>query len=883
VLTGRRIGIYEIQQPLGAGGMGEVYRARDPKLGRDVAIKLLPAHLTADPDRLARVEREARTLALLNHPHIGAIYGLEDADGVRALILELIDGETLADALAGGPLPLKRALTVAGQMADALDHAHRRGVVHRDLKPSNIMLTKAGAKLLDFGLAKWAQPLILAESTLTATRSADPRNLTREGTILGTLRYMAPEQLEGREADARADIFAFGAVLHEMVTGRKAFEGPSEASLIAAILTAQPAAPSTILPSIPARLDRVVQKCLDKDPDNRWQSARDLADELSWIASEIGQPVPIAQRTRATGLRMAAFAALAAAGTAGWTGWSLARARQTATPGAITRFVVQPPEGIVPNFFDISPDGSLVAYIGMDRGQRRLFLRRMDQFEAVPLQGTEGASDPFFSSDGQWVGFFADHRILKVDVRTGAAPIVLSTGVGAFGSWSSDGTIVFANVGTGVRRMSAEGGEPREITTVRKPAEYDHHSPQLLPGGAALLLTVHQGVERFSIAVESLASGQRQIIIESAFAGRYLPSGHIVFASGSTIRAVPFDVRRLAVTGPPITLVEHVATVPNDGIGGFRVSATGSLVYAPERPIAGRTLTWIDRSGAETPLPISPRGFTSARVSPDGTRLAFAAADGDREDIWTYDIATQALHRATFEDSNRVPLWSKDGKRIVYETLRRGAHSLNWQPADGSGAPDLLRSSANRLHPGAWTPDGRALLYVESPPNDRGDILRMRLDGDRTPEPVIQKRGEGFYDYPSFSPDGHWLSYTSDTSGHAEVYVQPYPDPGPPRQVSVDGGHVGQWARDGRELFIRNAGQIFAVPVTIANGFSAGRPVRLFESRYVAERLTGIPYDLAADGRFLMIKRSEHEQSPPRLNVVLNWTDELTRRVPSSK
>jgi len=901
-LTGRRIGMYEIRARLGVGGMGEVYRARDLKLGRDVAIKVLPADLTDDAERLARFEREARTLASLNHSHIGAIYGLEDADGIRALVLELIEGETLAEALGGKPLPIGRALTLAVQIAEALDHAHRRRVTHRDLKPSNIMLTKAGAKLLDFGLAKWTRPAAaITPSDLSPTLTADPKSLTHEGTILGTLNYMAPEQLEGREADARSDLFAFGAVLYEMVTGRKAFEGQSQATVIAAILTSQPPAPSTMQAVVPARLDRVVQKCLAKDPDARWQSARDLADELKWIAEEAARPAALTAG-RATGSALArsrrlsigavpAIALAAIIGTlGGWTAWKFETSRQLPVARPVTRFVVQAPgAATISGGFDISPDGGQLVYSAVERGVRRLFLRRVDQFDSAPLPRTEGATSPFFSPDGQWVGFSAENKLLKIDIRAAGTPVVLCTGGGAIAAWLTDGTILFQSTGNGIQRVSAEGGEPRVVTTVsQKAMEYDHHSPQLLPGGQALLFTIHEGVERFSVAIQSLTSGQRKIIIESGFSARYSPSGHIVYASGSTIRAVPFDLHRLEVTGPSISLIEHVATIPNDGNGMFRLSENGSLVFQPERSIAGRRLTWVDRSMAETPLPILPQAFTTARVSPDGKQLAFAAADGDREDVWVYDLATETTTRATLDDTNRAPLWTSDGRRLAYEKLRAGTHYLFWQPADGSGAPELLLSARDRLHPGAWTPDGRALLYVDSPPSDRSDIRALGLDGEHRSQPLVQKPAGAFQDtyadLPSFSPDGRWLAYTSNETGRAQVYVQAFPGPVPRHQVTLDGGFAPVWRRDGQELFFLGGGQMFAVPVNTTRGFSEGKPVRLFEKSYVADRLlAGSPFDVAPDGRFLMIKPSDEEQTPPRLNVILNWVDELVRRVPSAR
>lgn len=891
IVIGSRIGAYEICARLGVGGMGEVYRAHDHTLGRDVAIKVLPAAFSADAERLARFEREARMLASLSHPHIGAIYGLEGSGEVTALVLELIDGETLEARLGRRPLSAPSALTFAVQIAEALDHAHRQGVTHRDLKPANVMLTKAGAKLLDFGLAKWGKgPGGYVNVSGAASGSLKPSgvdSLTEEGVILGTPHYMAPEQLEGQHMDARADVFAFGAVLYEMLTGRKAFDGGSAAAVMAAVLNAEPPPLAAIQPLVPRSLDRVIRKCLVKDPDHRWQSARDLADELRWIAEDVVRPDRTRENRRPfrfgyVGVLMAVATALAA-----WAGWSLSSSRESSPLRSVTRFAVVPSTLIPIGGFDISPDGAMLVYSGGPPGSERLFMRRLDQFSDLPIAGTEGANAPFFSPDGQWVAFFSGGKLLKVNVQTTAPPILLCDALGTGlllngAAWLQDGTIIFARTEKGLQRVSAEGGEPMPLTSLSQtPREFDHHSPSLLPGGEALLFTLHESNGRFDVVAEHLASRERKVLIESAYDATYVPSGHLLFTRNHTLLAVPFDVKRLAVTGPAVTLMEAVAGGSNDGYGGYRLSAGGTLVFRPEPSQDGRTLTWVDRSGAETPLSIAPRAFGSPRVSPDGRRLAFAIAYGGRRDIWTYDIATDGLSRLTRDGDNRTPVWTRDGRRLIYASMGGDGGQLFLQPADGSGAPERLVSGGSLLAPGTSSADGRVFIYVDGHTGPAGShMLVLPMDGERKRQRLLDGPGQEWQ--PSLSPDGQWLAFTSGETARNEIYVAAFPGLESRRQVSVEGGREPVWSRDGRELVYRSGMRMIAVPVDTTRGFSAGKPRVLFEGRYVAGGLDvmGLDYDLAPDGRFLMLKPSADEQAPRGLHVVLNWIEELKRRVP---
>jgi eukaryotic-like serine/threonine-protein kinase len=888
---GRRVGAYEIRARLGAGGMGEVYRAHDHTLGRDVAIKVLPAAFSADRERLARFEREARLLASLSHPHIGAIYGLEGSGDVRALVLELIDGETLEARLRRGPLPAAHALTLAVQIAEALDHAHRQGVTHRDLKPTNVMLTKMGAKLLDFGLAKWGRgPSGYMNLSAPTIKPNGVDSLTEEGMILGTPHYMAPEQLEGKEADARADVFAFGAVLYEMLTGRKAFDGGSAAAIMAAVLNAEPAPLAAIQPQAPRSLERLIRKCLAKDPEDRWQSARDLADELRWIAEDVMRPETAQPQRRRLSFVQAAALVVIASAFAAWVGWSMSRSRTSSPLRAVTSFAVIPSTAATGGF-DISPDGTLLVYSGGPPGSERLFLRRLDQFDDLPIAGTEGANGPFFSPDSQWVAFFSREKLLKVNVQTTAAPILLCDDLGNQNflngaAWLPDGTIIFARMEHGLQRVSAEGGKPTSLTSLsHTPREFDHHSPSLLPGSEALLFTLHESNGRFNVVAELLASRERKVLIESAYDATYVPSGHLLFARDQTLLAIPFDVKRLAVTGPPVTLVENVRGSAVDGFGGYRLSANGTLVFLPEPSHEGRTLTWVDRTGSETPLQIPPRAFSSPRVSPDGRRLAFAIADAGRRDIWTYDIATERLARLTREGDNRTPAWTRDGQRLIYASMGRDGGQLFSQPADGSGAPELLVTGGSLLAPGAWSADGSLFVYVDGHTGPAGShLFGLTMDGERKPQPLL--RGPTVELQPSLSPDGRWLAFMSLETTRSEIFVAALPGPGSRRQVSVEGGRQPLWSRDGRELVYRSGTRMVAVPVdTTTRGFSAGKPRVLFEGRYVTDGLEvmRLDYDLAPDGRFLMIKPGTGEQAPGGLHVVMNWVDELTRRVPKGQ
>jgi eukaryotic-like serine/threonine-protein kinase len=877
-LIGARIAEYVIDAKLGEGGMGEVYRAHDARLGRDVAIKVLPAAVANDRDRLKRFEREARLLAKINHPSIGAIYGLVEANGVRALVLELIEGDTLSAVLARGPLKLERAVSLAAQIADALDHAHRRGITHRDLKPSNIMLTRDGVKLLDFGVGKWTP----ATAEITGTR---PSTLTGEGAIVGTLHYMSPEQLEGRATDARSDVFSFGAVLFEMLSGRKAFDGASQASIIAAVLEAPTPRLTRVTGALATRVDRVLNKCLAKDPDDRWQSAHDLADELRWLMAEAvpgGEAPrisgPATSRRGVTGA-IAVAAALLILVVMGWT--STWRSSAVVTPASTLRFSVQTQAGdLQDGSFDISDDGEQLVYYDETAAGRVLHVRRLDRFDTFALRGSDNAFSPVFSPDGQWVAYARGGVVRKIPVSADASPVVLLEATPALQiTWPTADTILLSGRDQPIRRVSANGGLAEPVTSLQPGTDVDHHGPELLPSGTALLFAAHGKRNRFAIAVQDLRTGARKTLIESGFAPVYSPTGHLLFGRGSAIMAVAFDEERLEVRGDPVVVVEGVSGDPLSGHLNFRLSGNGRLVYLPERATADRLLTWVDRSGRQAPLDIGPRSFENPRVSPDGKQAAFVVRDGGRRDIWVHDIGSGRLARLTENGDNFSPRWLPDGSGLVYSRDDGLASLVVRQRFSGAALDTLGSSTEDELWPSAIDRDGRVLVTVW-PPTSRSYIAQL-IAGSHAPQVLLKTPGE-----PRFgrlSPDGRWLAYAESVSGRPQVFIQGYPEAGLRRQISVGGGLRPEWRRDGKELFFRYRNQMFGVPIETASGLQWGRPQLLFEFDPLSLTLTTGDFDVAPDGRFLVIKPAAAEVEVRPLHVIVNWHNELRSKVPTGE
>ncbi len=892
--SGTRLGPYEIVEPIGAGGMGEVYRARDSRLDRTVAIKILPQHLSSDTERKQRFDREARAISSLQHPNICTLHDVGQENGLDYLVMEHLEGETLAQRLHRGALPNEQVLKTGMEIADALDKAHRQGVVHRDLKPGNVMLTKSGAKLLDFGLAKPTAVSVNSGTLSMAVTAPSPVSpatpVTQQGMVVGTFQYMAPELIEGRDADARSDIFALGAVLYEMTTGRRAFEGKSQLSVASAILEKEPEPITATQPMAPVALEHVVRTCLAKDPEDRWQSAADVKRELKWIAeggsSVSAVPVPGAKRKARERLAWSVAGVMALA--AVLLGWGNLRSRRPETPPAVKRFVVGLPAsqllyaGITTSLA-VSPDGRYFVYrASLPTGGWQLFLHSMSALNPTMLSGAEGGMNPFFSPDGAWVGFFAGGKLKKVAVSGGAALAICDAPEGRGASWGSDGTIVFGvAAGLGLFRASANGGKAEELTRVGA-GQLSHRWPEILPGGEDVLFAI-QGTtvdwNTASIAVLSLKTGKIRTLIEGGTNPHYSPTGHIVFGRNDVLMAAPFDLKRLEVTGPPIPVLEDVYMNRVNGNVQVALSAEGTLVYlAGAGGEAPRELVWVDRKGTAKPLGVTPAGFEQPSLSPDGRKIALHIRPPS-DDIWVYDLGRGTLARLTFQPGeDESPAWSPDGKRVAFSSsLTDRPRSVVWKNADGSGTEDVITTTGFHIHLGSFTHDGRLLAYTNYESETRGDIWLLPLTEERKPRPFLNTPFNEID--PKISPDGRWIAYASDETGREEVYVQSLEGSGGKYQISTDGGFGALWARNGRELFYRKDNKAMAVTVTTNPGFAASTPRTLFEGTYdIHPRREGV-WDITPDGqRFLMVRPTAHESSQDQFRVVLNFSTEIKRR-----
>ncbi|MGH9363849.1 MAG: protein kinase domain-containing protein, partial [Thermoanaerobaculia bacterium] len=862
--AGSRLGPYEVLAAIGAGGMGEVYRAKDTRLEREVAIKVLPPHLSSSEEMRQRFEREARAISQLSHPHICALYDVGSHEGTEYLVMELLEGETLAARLVKGPLPTEQLLRFGVEIADALDKAHRQGIVHRDLKPGNVMLTKSGVKLLDFGLAK-ALPSPSGRGqgeglTSLPTAMGSP-NLTQEGTILGTFQYRAPEQLEGKDADARTDIFAFGATLYEMATGNKAFSGTSQASLISAIMKEEPAPISTVQPTTPPALDRVIRKCLAKDPEDRWQNAADLGSELKWIGegSQAGAAAPLAARGGRRGLSFVTGIAVGVL-TAGAGVWTVVRSRPAAVRPLERFSILLPADAPLrlygPQSLAVSADGTRVVYVAERGGTTQLYVRVMDQLEAVPIRGTEGATSPFFSPDSQWVGFCASEKLQKVSIEGGTPQAICEAAEFRGGTWGADDTIVFGGGGSGLRLVRASGGTPKVLTSPdSKKGEVGHWWPEILPGGDNVLFQIPgagAGTLESNIALLSLKTGKSRPLLEGSNP-RYVASGHVLFLRGNTLLAAPFDLSRLEFTGPAVTMLDGVLRI--DPISGslFGPSGRGALVYAPQF-LTRHALVWVDRHGAVSTLPAEPRNYEEPRVSPDGQRIAVTIRRGLSSDIWVYDAPKGALTRLTFGSiEEETPIWSPDSKRVAFSSARsQQERAVCSKAADGGGQEELL-FTAQHPHLGSWSSDGKTIAFTNYGPDMAGDLAAAVVGSKGGSSSFLRTR---FNEHaPKMSPDGRWLAYVSNESGRDEVYVQAFPGPGGKWQISSDGGSEPVWSRDARELFFRNGDKMLVVQTATQPSFSAASPQLLFQGRFVPTRRGEAAYDVAPDGqRFLMVR-----------------------------
>ena len=913
--TGTTIGVYEVTGHLGTGGMGEVYRARDTKLDREVALKVLPDAFTKDPDRLARFEREAKVLASLNHPNIGGIYGLEDSHSTssgqagRALVLELVDGPTLADRIAQGPIPLDDALSIATQIAEALEAAHEQGVIHRDLKPANVKVKTDGTvKVLDFGLAKAFQPdasdpSVSMSPTMSLTAAA-----TQIGMIVGTAAYMAPEQAAGKAVDKRCDIWAFGVVLHEMLTGQRLFGGEDVSHTLAYVLTRE-IDWGSLAGDTPDTLRRLLRRCLERDPRKRMRDIGEARIALNEAEAEEepqgSAETPHTDRVVAPELRRwqrpVVIAGVLVALAVGAVGSRLFWTPALPSPEPKRFTVTLPDSDTLPagtgELLALSPDGRTLVYAGTHDGVPQLFRRPIDQFEATPMPGTEGGGAPFFSPDGQWVGFDIGQQLSKVAMAGGPPQTLVEDASMRGADWGADDLIVYGvnAPGGGLMQIPAAGGEPTPLFT----SEDQRRSwyPQVLPESNAVLFTLADAstVNVGELHLLQLDTGAHRTLLPNAVAGRLLSTGHLVFVRSGALWAVPFDRTSLAIAGTPVPVVEGVR-VEGGGAVQYGTADDGSLVYIPGPTATGlRSLVWVDRGGEEEVLTLSARDYQGLSLSPDGTRAAvIAGQDGGNTDVWVSELARGTLTRLTSQPGvDTYPLWSPDGQHVVFVSIEGGRPTVYRRVADGSGTPERLLTDETTIEfvPSDWSPDGETLFLTALSPEADGDIGMVSSDGSGTWEPLLQTSANERS--PAISPDGRWLAYDSDESGRFEVYVQRFPEILGRQQVSVGGGHRPRWSEDGRELFYLRApaGPPTAVArVTVETTDSDppvlafGEEALLFDWRYYSPNSAARQWDLHPDGqRFLMITSGREEvdgSGRAEINVVLDWFEELKARVP---
>ncbi|MBK9065206.1 MAG: serine/threonine-protein kinase [Acidobacteria bacterium] len=891
IAAGTRLGPYEVLSLLGAGGMGEVYKARDTRIDREVALKVLPEEFFEGEEGRGRFEREARLLASLNHPGIATLYSFEEVPSSSSsssrhlLVMELVEGETISSRLARGPIPLEQMLPIGIQIADALDRAHRQGIVHRDLKPANVMLTKGGVKLLDFGLAKTLAPQAAPSGVTSLPTMASPQHLTQQGTILGTFQYMAPEQLEGGDADARSDIFSFGAVLFEMATGRRAFDGKSQASLIGSILKDTPPAASSLAPMTPPALDRVIATCLAKDPDDRFQTAHDVRLQLQWITeggSQAGVPAPVAHRRKSRerlAWTIAAAALVLAAGLAAVV------VRAGRKPERIFRSALPPPEGT--NFWldsngpgpaVISPDGRQVAFTASNAsGKVNLYVRTLDAAEAHVLSGAEGAQYPFWSPDGRSLGYFAAGKLRTIDA-TGGSPLTLCAAAeGKGGTWSPAGVIVFTPGPTSpLFKVSEKGGEATPLTKLDVARGDDsHRHPRFLPDGKHFLY-IARSLKAFSdghpVLAASVDGGTEKLILRSPAMALYA-SGHLLYLRESTLMARPFDARRLAFTGDAAPVAEKILMPAiGTGIGVFSASQNGILVYQTARGEQTARLQWFTRDGKPDGTLGEPADYADVALSPDGKQAVATIRDqatGTR-DLWIFDLARGVRTRFTFDPADDVsPLWSPDGGAVVFSSNRKGHYDLYRKALDGSSEEEAIFASDADKYPSSFTPGGRSLVFQE-PAKDVGIEIRiLALDGSRKPEPWLRTK---FNEFPSpLSPNGKWLPYSSEESGRWEVYVTSFPRQGRKWQISTEGGAYAYWSTDGREILYHDLGGMIHAVTVAERGetLEVGQSRPLF--RAPGPNPSGASFSPTADHqRFLVV--GEGQKPNALLDVVVNWT-----------
>jgi serine/threonine-protein kinase len=864
--------------------MGEVYKAKDQKLGRDVAIKVLPEEFAKDADRVARFQREAKLLASLNHPNIAAIYGLEESSGIHFLVLELIEGDTLADRLKRGAIPVEESLKLALQIAEALEAAHEKGVIHRDLKPANIKITPDGKiKVLDFGLAKafaGEQSEVNLSHSPTLSEAA-----TLQGVILGTAAYMSPEQARGKPVDKRTDIWAFGCVLYEMLTGKAAFQGEDVTEILAAVVKS--GVNLDLLPAnIHPRVRELLTRCLQKDPKRRYSGISDVQYEIEQVLTDPSgvfvQPVTSEKPRKKlrVGVPWVATALILGLIIAGVAVWYL----KPPEPRQVTYFDYHLPEdqnfsGFPYNIVAVSSDGSKIVYAA----NQQLYLKNSNELTARPIQGSD--EDPlnlFFSPDGKWVGYESgsDGSLKKIAIM-GGVPVTLCSEINPAGAnWGTDDMIVFGRQGS-IMRVSASGGIPEEI--IEGEGERFLY-PQILPDGETVLFSIYRGYGDVQVALQSLKTGQRKELFEGNDA-RFLPSGHIIYTAENGLYAIPFDLDTLEISGGPVPLIEGIFRGNPTHPAQWAISDSGTLVYIPGgmRSTAQSTLVWVDREGKEAPLEAEPNDYSSLKISPDGTRVALSITEDENRDMWVYDLIRGTKTRLTRDEADDfLPIWTPDSQRVIFGSIRDGSSSICWKKADGTGQVEQIASVPDgSIWPLSLSSDGNTLFFGQNIEGQTGRSIGMlSMEGDRNPELLIQE--EYNQQYAQISPDGRWLAYWSEESGQEEVYIRAFPDvdSGGRWQVSTRGGRAPLWSPDGRELFYWGPDGIMAVPLETDPIFKLGIPQKLFSGPYFF-------YEVSPDGkRFLMIKRPELTDeemeafAPRKINFVVNWFEELQERVP---
>ncbi len=878
---GSRLGPYEILARIGAGGMGVVYRARDTRLKRTVAIKILQPEFFVDPKRRERLAAEARTVSSLSHPNICVLYDIGQQDGTDYLVMEYLEGETLADRISRGPLSTAELLAVAAEVADALAKAHEQGILHRDLKPSNIMLTKTGAKLLDFGLAKLeanapARSVSSADTISALNLTVPQESLTAAGTLLGTTYYMSPEVLEGNKADVRSDIFAFGAVLYEMATGKRAFEGKAPATVIAAILERDPPAVATVRPESPPALDQLIRSCLAKDPQQRWQSMHDLKIELGWQAGESRKTAEASSGISKARVRekLAWGAALALLAVALFLG--IARSRNGATPPPLVRSSILPPPGWSFMSFDfaLSPDGARLAFVALDKeGKNALWVRGLSASAAQQISGTEGAMFPFWSPDSKRIGFFADGKLKIVGIGGEAVQILCEAQAGRGGTWSRDGTIVFAPFIAGpLYRISDSGGAESSVTRMpREGGGQAHRWPYFLPDGDHFLYFVDWSTpkdpETNGIYAGSLHSGTPKLVSSEITGNVIFSSGHLLYVRDGTLMAQPFDTGRLAMTGPPVAMATHeVMSEQGFSEAGFTASSTGVIIFQSRSDVPTR-LVWFDAAGKELGQ-VPGVGLSFPKYSSDGRLIALVAGDTDSNKMYVdvYDPQRGVTTRLTSGGAETAPVWSRDGKTISYSGFSGAVSTIYQISADGSGSPRVLRQG-NNLSPESWSPDGHFVYmdFAKGVPH-----LMIYSAADR------QVREFAVGGEADFSPDGKWIAYIGPgTVAFRDVFIQPFPGPGPRIQVSVAGGAQPIWNRDGREVFYMAPDSRMMAASFDPQKEAVGAPRVLFQTRIVSPSFVDHQFDVAPDGRFLINSLASGNSSP--LTLISSWDASLRK------